>query len=212
VAQRVSTWLNSHTAAGVLYDTDLRLRPDGESGLLVSSFTSFRDYQLKRAWTWEHQALTRARYVAGDAALGARFEALRDEILATPRDRAKLFEEIVAMRRKMRAEAKHDAKELKQVEGGIIDLEFAVQALVLAEGPEHPPLRENKGNHTLLKRAGDLGLLDKKVAGDAADAYLAMRRRAHEAALNDEDKVKLAAGELESEREAVKRLWREVFA
>jgi glutamate-ammonia-ligase adenylyltransferase len=178
---------------------------------MVSSLNSFRDYQLKRAWTWEHQALTRARYVAGDAALGRRFEALRDEILATPRDRAKLFEEIVAMRRKMRAEAKHEAKELKQVEGGIIDLEFAVQALVLAEGPSHPRLRENKGNHTLLKRAGDLGLIDPKLGAEAADAYLAMRKRTHEAALNDEDKVKLAPGELEEKREAVKRLWAAVF-
>jgi glutamate-ammonia-ligase adenylyltransferase len=211
IAQRVSTWLNSHTAAGVLYDTDLRLRPDGASGLLVSSLASFRDYQLKRAWTWEHQALTRARFVAGDKALGQRFEALRDEILATPRERARLFEEIVAMRRKMRAENKHEAKELKQLEGGIIDLEFAVQALVLAEGPGHPALRENKGNHTLLKRAGDLGLIDMKIATDAADAYLAMRRRTHEAALNDEDKVKPAPGELEPEREAVKALWRAVF-
>ncbi len=211
IAQRVSTWLNSHTAAGVLYETDLRLRPDGASGLLVSSLGSFRDYQLKRAWTWEHQALTRARFVAGAAALGARFEALRDEILATPRDRAKLFEEIVAMRRRMRADSKHEAKELKQVEGGIIDLEFAVQALVLAEGPSHPSLRENKGNHTLLKRAGELGLIERASAADAADAYLAMRRRAHEAALNDEDTLKLAPGELESEREAVKRLWKAVF-
>ena len=211
IAQRVGTWLNSHTAAGVLYDTDLRLRPDGASGLLVSSLASFRDYQLKRAWTWEHQALTRARFVAGDAALGLRFEALRDEILAIPRDRAKLFEEIRAMRRKMRAEAKHEAKELKQLEGGIIDLEFSVQALVLAEGPNHRELRENKGNHTLLKRAGELGLIDRKLAADAADAYLAMRRRTHEAALNDEDKVKLAPGELESERAAVKRLWDAVF-
>jgi len=211
IAQRVSTWLTSHTAAGVLYETDLRLRPDGASGLLVSSLGSFRDYQLKRAWTWEHQALTRARFVAGDAALGARFESLRDEIIATPRDRARLFEEIVAMRRKMRAESRHEAKELKQVEGGIIDLEFAVQALVLAEGPNHPMLRENKGNHMLLKRAGDLGLIDARLALEAANAYLAMRKRTHEAALNDEDRVKLAPGELENEREAVKALWRAVF-
>ena len=87
MAQRVNTWLTSHTAAGVLYETDLRLRPDGASGLMVSSFPSFRDYQLKRAWTWEHQALTRARYCAGDTALGERFEALRREVLAAPRDR-----------------------------------------------------------------------------------------------------------------------------
>ena len=211
IAQRVSTWLTSHTAAGVLYETDLRLRPDGASGLLVSSLASFRDYQLKRAWTWEHQALTRARFVAGDPALGLRFEALRDEILALPRARTKLLDDIVAMRRKMRAEDRHAGRELKQVEGGIIDLEFSLQALVLGFGPAHPQLRENKGNHTLLKRAGDLGLIDPAIATDAADAYLAMRRRTHEAALNDEDKVKIAPGELEGEREAVTRLWNAVF-
>jgi [glutamine synthetase] adenylyltransferase / [glutamine synthetase]-adenylyl-L-tyrosine phosphorylase len=212
IAQRMVTWLTSHTAAGVLYDADLRLRPDGASGLMVSSLASFRDYQAKRAWTWEHQALTRARFSAGDAALGQRFEAVRDAILATPRDRARLFEEIQAMRRKMRAENRSEAQELKQIEGGIIDLEFAVQALVLAEGPAHPGLRENKGNHTLLHRAGDLGLLDKTIASDAADAYLAMRKRTHQAALNDEERVKLSPGELGSEREAVKRLWKAVFA
>ncbi|MGZ5569914.1 MAG: bifunctional [glutamate--ammonia ligase]-adenylyl-L-tyrosine phosphorylase/[glutamate--ammonia-ligase] adenylyltransferase [Usitatibacter sp.] len=211
VAQRVNTWMTSHTAAGVLYETDLRLRPDGASGLLVSSIAAFREYQLKRAWTWEHQALTRARACAGDAALGERFEQLRDEILAQPRDREKLFDEIRAMRQKMRAESKADAGDLKHVEGGIIDLEFAVQALVLAYGPRHPTLRENKGNHTLLKRAAQLQLIDADRAGAAADAYLAMRKRSHEAALNDEERVRIAPGELESERDAVKRLWNEVF-
>jgi glutamate-ammonia-ligase adenylyltransferase len=221
VAQRVNTWLTGQTAAGVLYETDLRLRPDGASGLLVSSLTAFRDYQMKRAWTWEHQALTRARFVAGDAALGARFEQVRDDVLAQPRDRARLFAEIVAMRQKMRAEHRgreapskdrNDSREIKHIDGGIIDLEFAVQALVLAEGPAHPQLRENKGNHTLLKRAADLGLVDAKIAGDAADAYLAMRRRTHQAALNDEEKVKLKPGELEDERAAVRRLRERLFA
>jgi [glutamine synthetase] adenylyltransferase / [glutamine synthetase]-adenylyl-L-tyrosine phosphorylase len=211
VAQRVNTWMSSHTAAGVLYDTDLRLRPDGAAGLMVSSAAAFREYQLRRAWTWEHQALTRARACAGDPRLGERFEAVRDEILAQPRDRAALFTDIVAMRRKMRAEHRTDAQDIKHVEGGVIDLEFCVQALVLAEGPRHPQLRENKGNHTLLKRAGDLGLLDAGVARAAADAYLTMRRRAHEAALNDEEKVRLGAGELQAERESVKRLWTGVF-
>jgi glutamate-ammonia-ligase adenylyltransferase len=211
VAQRVNTWMSSHTAAGVLYDTDLRLRPDGAAGLMVSSAAAFREYQMKRAWTWEHQALTRARACAGDARLGERFEGLRDEILAQPRERAALFADIVAMRRKMRAEHRADAQDIKHLEGGVIDLEFCVQALVLAEGPMHPQLRENKGNHTLLKRAGDLGLLDGAIARAAADAYLAMRRRAHEAALNDEEKVRLETGELQVERESVKRLWKEVF-
>jgi [glutamine synthetase] adenylyltransferase / [glutamine synthetase]-adenylyl-L-tyrosine phosphorylase len=211
VAQRVITWLTSLTAAGVLYDIDVRLRPDGEKGLLVSSLSAFRDYQLKRAWTWEHQALTRARYCAGDATLGARFEALRDQILATPRERAKLWAEIVEMRRKIRADRKHDPQDIKYIEGGVVDLEFCVQALVLLEGPNHPALRENKGNHTLLRRAGALGLLDDAAAVAAADAYLALRARAHRAALNDEEKVKLAPGELAPEREAVTRLRQALF-
>jgi len=211
VAQRVNTWMTSHTSAGVLYDIDLRLRPDGASGLMVSSIAAFREYQAKRAWTWEHQALTRARACAGDRALGTRFEALRDEILSQPRDRVKLFEEIVAMRRKMRAEHKRDAAQLKHAEGGVIDLEFCVQALVLAEGSRHPQLRENKGNHMLLRRAAQLGLLDAAVAVPAAQAYLAMRKRTHQAALNDDDQVLLAPGELEPERSAVKALWKAVF-
>ena len=211
VAQRVNNWMTTLTAAGVLYDIDLRLRPDGIKGLMVSSVPSFREYQIKRAWTWEHQALTRARACAGDPAVGARFEAVRDELLAQPRDRAKLFEEIVAMRRKMREQHKADSQDIKHVEGGIIDLEFAVQALVLAEGPAHPGLRENKGNHTLLNRAGALGLIEPALASAAADAYLAMRRRSHAAALNDEEKVTLGPEELAAEREAVKRLWKSVF-
>ena len=211
VAQRLTTWMTSHTAAGVLYDLDLRLRPDGASGLMVGSIDAFRDYQEKRAWTWEHQALTRARACAGDRALGARFEALRDAILAQPREPAKLFADIAAMRAKMRAEHRADAQDLKHIAGGIIDLEFCVQALVLAEGPRHPRLRENKGNHMLLNRAGELGLIDPALAADAAEAYLAMRRRAHEAALNDEEKVRVGPGELEPEREAVKRLWKAVL-
>jgi glutamate-ammonia-ligase adenylyltransferase len=222
IAQRVNTWLSSHTAAGVLYETDLRLRPDGASGLLVSSLAAFREYQMKRAWTWEHQALTRARFAAGDRALGARFEQVRDEVLSQPRDRDKLFTEIAAMRQKMREEHKRGreapsgdrmaALDIKHVDGGVIDLEFSVQALVLAEGPNHPQLRENKGNHMLLRRAADAGLVDAKVAIDAADAYLEMRRRTHQAALNDEDKVRLAPGDLEGERAAVRRLRDSLFA
>ena len=210
VAQRVSSWLTSHTAAGVLYETDLRLRPDGASGLLVSSIGAFREYQEKRAWTWEHQALTRARFAAGDTMLGARFEDLRDEILAQPRDRAKLFADIVAMRRKMRGENR-SSTDIKHVAGGVIDLEFSVQALVLAHGPQHPALRENKGNHTLLKRAGDLGLIDSRIAIEAGDAYLAMRHRIHRAALNDEETVRLTPDEMSEERAAVTRLWKAVF-
>ena len=211
VVQRVNTWLTSATAAGVLYETDLRLRPDGAAGLAVSSIASFRDYQEKRAWTWEHQALTRARFCAGDPALGERFERLRDAILAAPRDREKLFAEIRAMRAKMRADKAHDARDLKHVAGGMVDLEFCVQAIVLAHGAAHPRLRLNKGNNQLLRWAGELGILEAEVAEAAAEAYLALRRAAHAAALNDEEAAFVAPGELEAQRAAVKRLWAAVF-
>jgi glutamate-ammonia-ligase adenylyltransferase len=211
IAQRAYTWLTSATAAGVLYETDLRLRPDGAAGLLVSSFPAFVDYQKNRAWTWEHQALTRARFCAGDAALGAKFEALRREVLAAPRERAKLRADIVAMREKMRAEVKADARDLKHVAGGIVDLEFCVQAIVLADSGRHPALLENKGNHTLLNRAGEFGIVEAGLAATAADAYLAMRARAHAAALNDEEQLLVGPQELLAEREAVRRLWKAVL-
>jgi glutamate-ammonia-ligase adenylyltransferase len=212
VAQRVNTWLTSHTAAGVLYETDLRLRPDGAAGLMVSSFPAFRDYQVKRAWTWEHQALTRARWCAGDRALGGRFEELRREILSAPREGGKLREEIQAMREKMRAEVKADARDLKHVPGGVVDLEFAVQALVLAESCRHPALLDNKGNHTLLNRAGEMGLIPVPIAAAAADAYLSLRARTHAASLNDEEHVLIAPEDLEPERAAVTALWQAVFS
>ena len=120
VAQRVNSWMTTLTAAGVLYETDLRLRPDGAKGLMVGSLPAFREYQLRRAWTWEHQALTRARACAGDRAPGEHFERLRDEILAMPRSREKLFTDIMAMRARMRSEHKAERNELKHVEGGVI--------------------------------------------------------------------------------------------
>ncbi|MBK8323976.1 MAG: bifunctional [glutamate--ammonia ligase]-adenylyl-L-tyrosine phosphorylase/[glutamate--ammonia-ligase] adenylyltransferase [Betaproteobacteria bacterium] len=211
LSQRANTWLSSMTSAGVLYETDLRLRPDGAAGLMVTSLEAFRDYQEKRAWTWEHQALTRARFCAGDRALGERFEALRREVLAKARDGAKLREEIAAMRAKMRAEVKADPRDLKHVAGGVVDLEFAVQALVLAESHRHPPLLDNKGNHALLRRAGEMGILEPALAAAAADAYLALRARTHAAALNDEETAFLGPDELAAEREAVTRLWKAVF-
>jgi glutamate-ammonia-ligase adenylyltransferase len=115
------------------------------------------------------------------------------------------------MRDKMRAEVKAGALDLKHIAGGIVDLEFAVQALVLTESCRHPPLLDNRGNHTLLKRAGEMGIVPVPVAVAAADAYLAHRARAHAAALNDEEQVLIAEDELADEREAVRRLWQAVF-
>ncbi|MCA1978868.1 MAG: bifunctional [glutamate--ammonia ligase]-adenylyl-L-tyrosine phosphorylase/[glutamate--ammonia-ligase] adenylyltransferase, partial [Thiobacillus sp.] len=173
LAQRINTWLGTTTSTGVLYETDLRLRPDGASGLLVSSTDAFRAYQTQHAWTWEHQALTRARFVCGDAAIGQAFEAIRRDILCLPRDAAKLREDVLAMRQKM-----HDGHpngsglfDLKHDAGGIVDVEFCVQYLILRDCRRHPELADNVGNIALLLRAGDAGLIPADIARAAADAY-----------------------------------------
>jgi glutamate-ammonia-ligase adenylyltransferase len=213
LAQRVNSWLNTMTAGGVLYETDLRLRPDGVSGLLVSSLTAFRDYQLKRAWTWEHQALTRARWCAGDNALAAPFDNIRAEILSMPRDRAKLKGEIVEMRQKMRLEKKDkaDSLDLKNTEGGIVDIEFIVQYLILAHSEEHKEFLNNLGNFALLNRAAALGLIEEEHAAPVAKAYLAYRHRLHVAQNNSERKAWIGLDELVDERTAVTKLWRAMF-
>jgi glutamate-ammonia-ligase adenylyltransferase len=209
LAQRLSSWLNTMTAGGVLYETDLRLRPDGASGLLVSSLSAFRDYQLNRAWTWEHQALTRARWCAGDAALVAPFDAIRAAVLCTPRDKVKLRAEIVAMRDKMRVEKKDrtDAFDLKHTRGGIVDVEFIVQYLILAYSHEHPEFLQNLGNFALLMRAGALGILDEDIAAEVAKAYLAYREKQHRARNNNQLKTWIAINDLSEERRAVVAAW-----
>lgn len=214
LAQKLSTWLTTTTGAGMLYDTDLRLRPDGASGLLVSSIESFEDYQRSHAWTWEHQALTRARFVCGDASVGDKFEAIRRAILTLPRDPAKLKEDVLAMRQKMRDghpnttelfDIKHDA-------GGIVDVEFAVQYLILLNGKDHPTLLDNVGNIALLKRCGGLGLLPAEVADAAADAYRELRRAQHAVKLSGAEHARLEKTALAGEQAAVMRLWQTVFA
>src|SRR5690606_8941846 len=154
------------TPAGILYETDLRLRPDGASGLLVSPLKAFVDYQHNKAWVWEHQALTRARHVAGDREIGKRFEALRIEILRKPRDPEELKREVVAMREKMLAAHPNTSAlfDLKHDPGGIIDVEFIVQYLVLAHAARHAELTANSGNLALVMRAAALGLIPEAEA------------------------------------------------
>ena len=209
LAQRLNSWLNTTTAGGVLYETDLRLRPDGVSGLLVSPIEAFHDYQLHRAWTWEHQALTRARFCAGDVALAAPFEAIRREVLSTARDKRKLRAEIVAMRDKMRAEKKDrtDKLDLKHTRGGIVDVEFIVQYIILAYSQEHPEFLGNLGNFSLLTRAAALGILDEDSAASVGKAYLAYRERQHLARNNNELKTWISPEELSAERHAVSQTW-----
>jgi len=187
LATRVNTWLSSQTSAGQLFETDLRLRPNGDSGLMVVSLESFRQYQLESAWVWEHQALTRARYSAGDPAVGAGFEKIRCEILCKGRDLASLREEVLAMRQKMvdAHAGKSELFDLKHDSGGIIDVEFMVQYLVLGHSAGHYELTANKGNIALLKIAAEAGLIPAGLADQVRDAYREYRRLQHQLRLNN---------------------------
>jgi [glutamine synthetase] adenylyltransferase / [glutamine synthetase]-adenylyl-L-tyrosine phosphorylase len=182
----------------------------------VTSLTSFENYQTGRgsntAWTWEHQALTRARWCAGARDLGPRFEAVRRAVLCAPRDDAALRAEIQAMRVRVHDahQVKDDRFDVKHSTGGMMDVEFAVQWLVLAHGARHPRLLDNAGNIALLQRAQACGLLPAGVGDAAADAYRELRRAQHRARL-DEQSTQLDAGELGPQRSAVQALWRAVF-
>ncbi|NWG39140.1 MAG: bifunctional [glutamate--ammonia ligase]-adenylyl-L-tyrosine phosphorylase/[glutamate--ammonia-ligase] adenylyltransferase [Hydrogenophilaceae bacterium] len=213
LAKKLSTWFSTATSAGVLYDTDLRLRPDGASGLLVSSVEAFEAYQRNKAWTWEHQALTRARYVCGDNAIGDKFEAIRRAILTLPREANKLKEDVLAMRQKMRDGHPSDTDlfDIKHDSGGIVDVEFAVQYLILLHAKDHPGLLDNVGNIALLKRCGQIRLLPADVAENAANAYRELRRQQHLIKLAGMEHARVPPAELRSERLAVTRLWETCF-
>ena len=190
--RKLITWLTMRTAAGELFDIDTALRPNGNSGLLVTSMASFENYQTGRgsntAWTWEHQALTRARWCAGIERLAPRFEAVRRAVLAAPRDLQALLDEVRAMREKVRTAhpVKADRFDVKHSPGGMMDVEFAVQALVLGHGAERPELLDDVGNIALLRRAEAAGLLPAGVGAAAADAYRDLRRAQHRARLDEQ--------------------------
>ncbi len=213
LAQRFITWMTSHTSAGRLFDIDIALRPDGASGLMVSPIAAFEKYQLQSAWLWEHQALTRARYCAGDAGIGQKFEALRDKVLRQPHNEENLRSEVLAMRKKL-----HDAHpnksglhDLKHDMGGMIDIEFMVQYLVLRHASQYPQLTPNIGNIALLKRCGELGLIDATLAGQVADAYRNFRRMQHQIRLQGAERARVELDRVSEEVQAVKHLWQQLF-
>ncbi len=214
--RKLIPWLTLRTAAGELFDIDTALRPNGNSGLLVTSIGAFERYQAGRgsntAWTWEHQALTRARCAAGTPAVAARFEAARRAVLTAPRDAAALRDEVRAMREKVRAARPVPVGrfDVKHSPGGMMDVEFAVQYLVLAHAGAHPALLDNAGNIALLQRAEAAALLPAGVGSAAADAYRELRRAQHRARL-DEQPTQFAPEVLAAEREAVLALWQAVF-
>jgi glutamate-ammonia-ligase adenylyltransferase len=215
LAQRFITWMTAHTSAGILFDVDTALRPDGASGMLVSSVSAFERYQDSAAWVWEHQALTRARFCAGDAAIGARFEAIREQVLR--KDRSGQDVELKSEVQKMRAKM-HDAYpsrdglfDLKQDEGGMIDIEFIVQFLVLRHACQYPQLTANTGNIALLKLCGELGLIDPALAAAVGDAYRAMRKLQHQVRLQGQDNARVEPALVATHAAQVVRLWEAIF-
>jgi glutamate-ammonia-ligase adenylyltransferase len=213
LAQRLIHMLGTHTPSGVLYEVDARLRPDGKAGLLVSSLEAFAHYQSESAWTWEHQALLRARPVAGDPAVRSRFRSIRLEVLARERDEDRLRGDVREMREKMRAQLDRSSDgrfDLKQGRGGIADIEFMVQYAVLRWAARHPDLLDWTDNIRLLESLERHGLLPGSAAQQLAHAYRALRREYHCMALRSEPGL-IPEQRLGEERAQVRRLWQELM-
>ena len=209
-------WLTVKTGEGDLFEIDTALRPNGGSGLLITTFDAYASYQQQRgsntAWTWEHQAMTRARFVLGSDALRERFDAVRLAVIEAPRDVAGLREEIMAMRARVRgAHPVHPEQfDVKHSIGGMVDAEFAMQFLVLSQSAAHPELADNVGNIALMVRAEKAGLVPPGVGTAAADAYRDLRRIQHRARLNEEP-TQVLPETLATERNAVIAFWEAVF-
>ena len=217
LVRRMMSWLTAVTSSGSLFEIDLRLRPNGNAGLLVTPIEAFDRYESnadgRGAWVWEHQALTRARGCAGDAALCARVERVRARVLSQRRDPLALAAEVVAMRQRMleghpnrstRFDIKHDR-------GGMVDVEFIVQYLVLAHAHRHAPLLANRGNIGLLAIAAELGLLEPAAAATVGAAYRRFRQLQHALRLNGAERARVDFALVETEIAAVLELWHAVF-
>ena len=220
LAKRMINWLTAYTSAGSLFEIDTRLRPNGSAGFLVTNADAFKKYQLREgdnaAWVWEHQALTRARFSAGSKVVEAFFDDVRFEVLSQNRDIDQLRHEILEMRRKVHAghpnptpdfDLKHDA-------GGMVDIEFIVQFLVLAFSNTYPQLIGNLGNIALLRIAGEVDLIQASTAQEVGDAYRLLRARQHRLRLDGAEKTRVDLGlepQLVKAREVVLALWQEIF-
>ncbi|NIA27819.1 MAG: bifunctional [glutamate--ammonia ligase]-adenylyl-L-tyrosine phosphorylase/[glutamate--ammonia-ligase] adenylyltransferase [Desulfobulbaceae bacterium] len=211
LVRRMVHFLTTQTGSGIMYEIDMRLRPDGQSGLLVSSVDAFERYQQDHAWTWEHQALLRARPVAGSEAVAEEFERIRRETLKNLVRRDSLREGVEAMRRRMRSEldkSDGDLFDIKQGGGGIGDIEFTVQYLVLRFANEHPGVTEFSDNIRQLDALADAGCLGIEVATRLQDIYKIYRQRVHHLVL-DNHKPLVPVGEFEHERKYVRSIWQE---
>jgi glutamate-ammonia-ligase adenylyltransferase len=211
--QRLIHFLSVQTSSGRLYEVDTRLRPSGRSGLLVTSLDGFRHYQTREAWVWEHQALLRSRALAGSPEVCRAFETIRRDVLVSHVDRAKLKGEVAKMRRRMREElsrAQPGSFDIKQDEGGIADIEFLVDYWVLAHSAGYPELVEFPDNIRQLEALARVGLVPEALGLRLKEAYLELRQRVHELALDEGGRV-VPEPELQAVRDFVGGVWREVF-
>ncbi|MFW0756583.1 bifunctional [glutamate--ammonia ligase]-adenylyl-L-tyrosine phosphorylase/[glutamate--ammonia-ligase] adenylyltransferase [Pseudomonas sp. H11T01] len=224
LGQRIIHLLTTQTNSGQLYEVDMRLRPSGASGLLVSSLGAFERYQQNEAWTWEHQALVRARVLVGCKHVGAAFENVRAQVLGRERDLPTLRLEVSEMRAKMRDNLGSKATaagtaanafeatapfDLKQDAGGIVDIEFMVQYAALAWSEEHPSLLRYTDNIRILEGLEEVGLMPATDASLLREAYKAYRAAAHRQALQNEAGI-IGGDQFEAERREVLRIWAEL--
>ncbi|OLO13086.1 bifunctional glutamine synthetase adenylyltransferase/deadenyltransferase [Chromohalobacter japonicus] len=213
LGQRVIHLLTAMTPSGALYEVDMRLRPSGNAGLLVTTLDAFADYQHQQAWTWEHQALVRSRAIAGNAALCERFEVVRREVLGQPREPEKLRDSVVAMRRKMRNHlgssdqaGRQGTFHLKQDPGGMVDIEFLCQYAVLRLGDEAPEMLAFSDNMRILETLEESGRLPADQARELREAYLTYRGISHRASLAKAgSQVEIA--DIDDHRRRVRAIW-----
>jgi glutamate-ammonia-ligase adenylyltransferase len=220
LGKRMINWLTTLTPAGTLFEIDTRLRPNGAAGFLVTSLDSFRRYQLREgdnaAWVWEHQAISRARFAAGNPTVGKRFEEIRNEVLSQERKMTELQHEIIDMRHKVHAGHLNHSSEfdLKHDPGGMVDIEFMVQFFVLAFARQFPALLGNLGNIALLRIAADHQLITAEEALEIANAYRIFRAQQHRLRLDGADKTRMDIHQypdFANARDQVSALWKKIF-
>ena len=211
LAQKIVALLGAVTGAGRLYDIDVRLRPDGGKGLLVSSLASYGDYQRERAWTWEHQALVRARCVAGDPELAAAFDSIRSATLGRERAQDTLRADVVSMRARMRAELDRGGEglfDLKQGEGGLVDLEFLLQYLVLREAVARPELLLPRATPLLVEVLARAGVLDAEAAQALGEAHALLVATGLDCTLDRRARIVPLDAPLQAARAVIGHAWR----
>jgi len=217
LARKISQWMTTLTGAGILYDVDTQLRPNGNAGVLVSPLEAFQHYQLQdrdnSAWVWEHQALTRARFCCGDKTIGAAFDDIRRAVLLRIRNWDALRLEILNMRQLIhQGNINHsDRFDVKHDIGGMIDIEFIVQALILAHAHQHPELIDNVGNVALLQRAGKMGLINSGLAEQVAIGYARLRGFQHQERLKGARQARVDVALVADIKPVVIALWNDVL-